>query len=112
MGAIKIILNGKDIEVEKGKRASDILKEAGVDLTGALVVKVGEKLFDMGAPLNEGGAMKVITFNDAEGKQVFWHSTSHLMAAAVKNLYPETKVTIGPSIDRSEEHTSELQSRQ
>src|ERR1035437_2490189 len=99
MGAIKIILNGKDIEVEKGKRASDILKEAGVDLTGALVVKVGEKLFDMGAPLNEGGAMKVITFNDAEGKQVFWHSTSHLMAAAVKNLYPETKVTIDPSID-------------
>ena len=96
MATIKLILNGKEIEAETGKRASDILKEAGADLTGALVVKVGENLFDMGAPIFEGGFMKVITFNDAEGKAVFWHSTSHLMAAAVKNLYPETKVTIGP----------------
>jgi threonyl-tRNA synthetase len=99
MEKLRIKLNGKEIEFEKGKRASEILKEAGVDLTGALVVKVGENLYDMGSPLETGGEMKVITFNDPEGKKVFWHSTSHLMAAAVKNLYPETKVTIGPAIE-------------
>jgi threonyl-tRNA synthetase len=96
---MKIMFNGKEYSVDAGKRASEILKESGADLSGALVVKFNGRLLDMGTPLNDDGELKIITFNDAEGKQAFWHSTSHLMAAAVKRLYPDAKVTIGPSIE-------------
>jgi threonyl-tRNA synthetase len=96
---MKIVFNGKEIEAQPGKRASEIIKESGADTAGALAVKFNGRALDMGAPLNEDGALKVLTFADAEGKEIFWHSTSHLMAAAVKRLYPETKVTIGPAID-------------
>jgi threonyl-tRNA synthetase len=96
---MKILFNGVEIEAQPGKRASEIIKESGADTAGALAVKFNGKLLDMGAPLDSDGELKVLTFADAEGKQVFWHSTSHLMAAAVKRLYPETKVTIGPAIE-------------
>jgi threonyl-tRNA synthetase len=96
---MKITFNGKEYVADAGKRAAEILKESGADITGALVVKFNGKLLDMGTPLNEDGELKAVTFNDDEGKEVFWHSTSHLMAAAVKRLYPETKVTIGPAIE-------------
>ncbi len=96
---MKILFNGKEYTVDAGKRAAEVIKESGADTAGGLVVKFNGKLLDMGTPLNEDGELKLITFDDAEGKQTFWHSTSHLMAAAVKRLYPDTKVTIGPSID-------------
>ena len=96
---MKILFNGVEIDAQPGKRAAEIIKESGADTAGALAVEFNGKLLDMGAPLNSDGELKVLTFADAEGKKVFWHSTSHLMAAAVKRLYPETKVTIGPAID-------------
>ena len=96
---MKIVFNGKEIEAQPGKRASEIIKESGADTAGALAVKFNGMALDMGAPLNEDGELKALTFADAEGKEIYWHSTSHLMAAAVKRLYPGTKVAIGPAID-------------
>ena len=49
--------------------------------------------------IDEDGTIKVVKFEDEEGKQIFWHSTAHLMAYAIKRLWPNTKFAIGPSIE-------------
>lgn len=49
--------------------------------------------------IDEDGTFKVVKFEDPEGKQIFWHSSAHLMAHAIKRLYPDTKFAIGPSIE-------------
>lgn len=56
-------------------------------------------MIDYNTPLNENGALILHTFDSDKGKEVFWHSSSHLMAQAVKELFPNVKVTIGPAIE-------------
>jgi len=99
MEKIKIKYKGKDVETDKGIRAADFLKAAEPDASAVLVVSLNGKMLDVNAPLNEAGELKGVTFDSKEGKETYWHSTSHVMAAAVKRLYPDVKVTIGPSID-------------
>ncbi len=50
-------------------------------------------------PLEEDGTLKLFTWNDAEGKTAFWHSSAHVLAQAIKALYPDAKLTIGPAIE-------------
>lgn len=97
--AIKIRYEGKEFEAETGARASDFLKNTGIEKEGVLAVSLNGKHLDMGAPLNEAGELKALTFDDPEGREIYWHSSSHVMAVAVKRLFPEVKVTIGPAID-------------
>ena len=97
--AIKIRYEGREFETETGVRASDFLKNTGIEKDGVLAVSLNGRHLDMGAPLNEGGELKALTFDDPEGREIYWHSSSHVMAVAVKRLFPETKVTIGPAID-------------
>lgn len=99
MDKIKIIYKGKEIETDKGVRAADFMKTAETDASAGLVVSLNGKMLDMNAPLNEPGELVLITFDSKEGKEVYWHSTSHVMAAAVKRLFPDVQVTIGPAID-------------
>jgi threonyl-tRNA synthetase len=99
MDKIKIKYKGKDTEFDRGGRAADFLKAAEPDASAVLVVSLNGKMLDINAPLNEGGGLVGITFDMPEGRSTYWHSTSHVMAAAVKRLYPDVKVTIGPSID-------------
>ena len=84
MGIIKVNYKGKEYQAEQGKRAIEILKEAETETSAFLVASINGKFIDLGTQLNEGGELKAFTFEDAEGKQAFWHSTSHIMAAAVK----------------------------
>ena len=65
----------------------------------AVAGKINDTIVDLSAQLKEGDTVAILTFADTEGKEVFWHSTAHLMAQAVQALYPNTKVTIGPSIE-------------
>ncbi len=65
----------------------------------AIVAEVNGKLVDMSYSIQSDSSLKIHTFSSAEGKEVYWHSTSHLMAQAVKTLFPNVKVTIGPSIE-------------
>ena len=97
--AIKIRYEGKEYETEPGIRASDFLKNTGVEKEGVLAVSLNGKHLDMGAPLAEAGELKTLTFDDPEGREIYWHSSSHVMAVAVKRLFPDVKVTIGPAID-------------
>ena len=68
-------------------------------LKEALAIKVNDKLQDLADPINEDVAIKILKFAEPEGKLAYWHSTSHILADAVKRLWPDTKLGIGPAID-------------
>lgn len=67
----------------------------------ALAIRVNGKLMDISSSDNipPQSSVEVITFDSKEGKEIYWHSTSHIMAHAVKDLFPDVKVAIGPAIE-------------
>jgi len=65
----------------------------------ALAASVNGVLVDLATPLRENDAVSIVTFDSPEGKSVFWHSSSHIMAQAVQDLFPSAKIAIGPAID-------------
>jgi len=65
----------------------------------ALAVKVNGDVCDLLAPLPAHARIEVLTFDSSEGKSVFWHSSSHILAEAVQELFPSAKVAIGPAIE-------------
>lgn len=101
MDKIKITFPDKSVkEFEKGISAFKIAESISSRLTeNALAVKVNGIIKDLNTPINEDSQVKFLTFDDEEGKEVYWHSTSHLMAHAVLDIYPEAKFGVGPAID-------------
>lgn len=93
--------DGNVKEIESGKKAKEIILEnIGEGLLRiAIAVKVNNKLIDLETPITTDTDFLVITYKDKEGKDIFWHSSSHIMALAIKRLFPEVKFAIGPSID-------------
>jgi len=81
------------------KTAYDVLKEAGRVDRSVIAAKVNGTVCDLTTPVEDADEVLPLTFEDEEGKKVFWHTSSHILAAAVKRLYPEAKLTIGPSIE-------------
>lgn len=98
---IKVELNDGVIkEYEAGIIASEIAKSLGAGLyKAACVCKVNGQTADLRTTINEDCSIEFITFDDIEGKKTFWHTTAHILAQAVKRLYPNTKCAIGPAID-------------
>ncbi|MCB5249972.1 MAG: threonine--tRNA ligase [Candidatus Cloacimonadales bacterium] len=98
---INITFPDKSIkEFPQGITPEDIAK--GISHNLALRVVAAEfngKMIDYNQKLNNDGELILHTFDSDKGKEVFWHSSSHLMAQAVKELYPEVLVTIGPAIE-------------
>lgn len=78
----------------------EYLKEKGLMSREVIAATVNGKVSELTAEVPEEAAVTPLTFADQEGKQVFWHTASHVLAQAVKNLYPDAKLTIGPSIER------------
>jgi len=76
--------------------AEDISKKLAKE---ALAAKVDGVLRDLSYKVQDDCQVEILTFDDEEGRKVFWHSTSHVMAQAVKRLFPDTKLAIGPAID-------------
>lgn len=66
----------------------------------AIAAEVNGKLVDLNHEITEDSNLVLHTFTTETGKEIYWHSTSHLMAQAVKQLYPKVKVTIGPAIEQ------------
>ena len=99
---IKVTLkDGKVLEVEKGKSVLEVAKEISEGLarmaTGA---EVNGEIKDIRYELNEDCSLNILTFESSEeGKKPYWHTASHILAQAVKRLYPNTKLGIGPAID-------------
>lgn len=78
----------------------EYLKEKGLMSREVIAATVNGKVSELTAEVPEEAVVTPLTFADQEGKQVFWHTASHVLAQAVKNLYPDAKLTIGPSIER------------
>ena len=80
--------------------ATDVARRIKKDLDGApIVARINGELRDLNTGLSGGDVVEILTFNDAEGRKVFWHSSAHILAQAVKRLHPDAKPTIGPAID-------------
>ena len=79
--------------------AYDILKERGEISREVIAAEINGEVCDLAAEISEGDEVKPLTFEEQGGKKVFWHTSSHILAQAVKRLYPNAKLAIGPSID-------------
>ncbi len=92
--------DGSKREFEGPVTGADIAASIGAGLArAALAVKVNGTLTDLTAPITENASVAIITGKDEAGLEIIRHSTAHLMAQAVKQLWPETQVTIGPAIE-------------
>ena len=97
---MKITVNGNVFEVESGLSAYDAAKAAGVELSRDIIAaEINGKTSDLTAKVSDGDKIRLLTFEDEGGAHTFRHTASHVLAAAVKRLYPETKLTIGPAIE-------------
>ena len=87
-------------EYENGVTALDVAKSISEGLARKIIAaNVNGKTWDATRPINEDATLKLLTWNDAEGKSTFWHSTAHLMAEAVENMFPGVKFWVGPPVD-------------
>ncbi len=92
--------DGSVKQFESGVTASDIAKSISEGLArNVLCASVNGKIVELNRAINEDASVKLHTWNDTEGKQTFWHSSAHLMASAVLELYPNAKFGIGPAIE-------------
>ena len=91
--------DGSSREYDAGTTLAQIAESIGSRLArDSLAAEVNGTLMDMAAPLEEGTSVRFLTFDDEDGLDIFRHSSSHVMAQAVKRLYPEAKLAIGPPI--------------
>lgn len=98
---IKITLkDGSIVEYEKSVTAFDIAKDISMGLArAALAAEIDGKVVDLTTVINEDCELNILTFDDKGGRHAFWHTSSHIMAQAVKRLFPDVKLAIGPAID-------------
>ena len=98
---IQVTLKGDVVkEFESGISVAEIAKSIGMGLyKAACVAKINSEICDLRTPVMEDAKVEILTFEDEEGKKAFWHTASHILAQAVKHLYPQAKLAIGPAVD-------------
>ena len=110
---IKITLPDNSVrEYEAGVSVGQVTKDISEGLhrqaLGAVVNGVTRGYME---PINEDSDFRVVKFDDPEGKEIFWHTSSHVMAAAIQALWPDTKFAIGPAINDGFYYDMELDHR-
>ncbi|MCK4573809.1 MAG: threonine--tRNA ligase [candidate division Zixibacteria bacterium] len=91
--------DGSSRAYEAGTTGYDIARSLSPRLAKeAIAVKVDGVMADLHAPVNGSSSVQILTFGDPEGREVFWHSSSHIMAQAVQEVFPGVKLAIGPPI--------------
>lgn len=98
---IKVTLpDGSIREFEQGTTPYQVALSISEGLArNVLAAKVNGKVVDANTPLTEDVTLSLLTWNDAEGKSTFWHSSAHLMAEALEALYPGVKFWVGPPVE-------------
>ena len=92
--------DGSKREFNSPVTVGDVAASIGAGLArAALAGKVNGKLVDLSHPITENSTVSIVTDKDPEGLEIIRHSTSHLLAQAVKELYPQAQITIGPVIE-------------
>ena len=98
---MKITLkDGSVLEYNETKTAADITKDISMGLfRNATCCKINGEVKDLRTVVDSDCSLEILTFDDKDGQKAFNHTASHIMAQAVKRLYPDAKLTIGPAID-------------
>ena len=98
---IEITLKGGAVKTyDAPVTAAEVAKDIGMGLyKSACVARVDGKVCYLRTELTENCALEILTFDDEDGKRTFRHTASHILAQAVKRLYPEVKLAIGPAVD-------------
>jgi threonyl-tRNA synthetase len=101
---IKITLpDGAVREYEAGVSALGVAKSISEGLARkVLAASVNGQVWDAARPINNDASLKLLTWDDTDGKLTFWHSSAHLMAEAVESLYPGVKFWVGPALEKSQ----------
>lgn len=93
--------DGATRQYETGSTALEIAKSISEGLARkVLAASVNGQVWDAARPITTDASLKLLTWNDAEGQNTFWHSSAHLMAEAVETLYPGVKFWVGPALDK------------
>ena len=110
---IKITLpDGTIKQVERGTSAMDIAIDISEGLArNVLSATVNGEVWDANRPITTDSSLKLHTWGDKEGKSTFWHSTAHIMAEALENLYPGVRLGIGPAIENGFYYDIDLEDR-
>lgn len=97
---IKVTLKDNSVkEFPAGTTIIEVAKSLGAGLAKAACCgRIDGEVADLRTPLNKDCRLEICTFDDEDGKKTFWHSSSHLLAQAVKRLFPDAKFAIGPAI--------------
>lgn len=90
---VTLTIKGRPVTVPPGTTAAEALNDPL-----AVVVRIDGRLADLSRRLETDVALEPVYFDSEEGREVYWHSSSHLLAQAVKQLFPDAKVTIGPAV--------------
>src|SRR6476661_880926 len=94
------LLDGSVRQYEKGTNAHQIALSISEGLArNVLAAEVNGEVWDSTRPIEQDAHVKLLTWNDNQGKSTFWHSSAHLIAEALEALYPGTKFGIGPAIE-------------
>ena len=105
--------DGKTKQYDNGIPGYQIARDISPGLAAAVLgMKVDGTLTDIRIPLKKDASVRFLKWEDEEGKQVFWHSSSHLMAEAIEILYPGVKFGIGPAIENGFYYDIDLEGRQ
>lgn len=91
--------DGSTIQAEQGEKIIDVTKRISEGLArNALIARMNGKLVDLTRTIDEDCTLEILTFKDEEGRNAYRHTCAHILAQAVKNLYPDAKLAIGPAI--------------
>lgn len=97
---IQVTLKGDVRSFESGVTVAEIAKSIGMGLyKAACAGKIDGHVVDLRTPVTQDCELSILTFDDPEGQKAYWHTTSHIMAQAVKRLFPEALFGIGPAVD-------------
>jgi threonyl-tRNA synthetase len=101
MADITVLLpDGSSRTLQSGATVRDLAASIGAGLAKAAIAgKINNELVDLASVMPDGASVAIITEKSPEALEIIRHSTSHLMAQAVKSLFPQAKVTIGPAIE-------------
>ncbi len=95
-----ITCNEKEVEISEEMSGFDLIEKLNLRAPDeACAFFVNGEAKDFSTPLKAGDKIKIHSFNDTEGKHVFWHTSAHVLAQAILRLFPDAKPTIGPAID-------------
>ena len=90
--------DGSVIEVENGTTAEQVAKIISENLLrAALIARVNGELVDLNSELPGDCTLEILTYRDEEGREAYRHTASHILAQAIKNVYPAAQLAIGPA---------------